>query len=138
MVVVEVRQQGHGRPHVGDLEAGGVHVAVGLLRQVGEGPRAQGGPEELLLEVGALADEQGAGRHLPGVAAHQGHLPGQGRAGGAHQQALLLQQLDVIPQGIQRQIHGTTSFLSLVRHTFRSRFPQRRIDCSARISMASI
>ena len=111
MVVVEISQQGHRQADVADLEAGQVHLFIGLFSKIGEGPLLLGGLEELHLEVSALADEEGAGDHLAGVAADQGHLPGERSSGEVQEQVLFLEQLNVIPQGVKGQVHGTSSFL---------------------------
>ena len=59
--------------------------------------------------VGPLADEQGAGNHLPGVVGHQLHRGGAvnfpGNGGG--QQVPLLQQGDVVVQGVYHGVHLT-------------------------------
>ena len=110
MVVVEVSQVGHGQADVADQDAGQVHLVILLLCQVDEGPLLLGRLQKLHLEVGPLADEQGAGDHLAGVTAHQSHLSGERGAGEVQLQILSLQQLKVIPQGIKGEAHNHFPF----------------------------
>ena len=110
VVVVEVGQVGHGQADVADQDAGQVHLVILLLCQVDEGPLLLGRLQKLHLEVGPLADEQGAGDHLAGVTAHQSHLSGERGAGEVQLQILSLQQLKVIPQGIKGEAHNHFPF----------------------------
>ena len=56
--------------------------------------------------MGALADEQGAGDHIAGVAADQRHLSGEGCAGEIQLKVFPLEQLNVLPQGVEGKIHS--------------------------------
>ena len=56
--------------------------------------------------MGALADEQGAGDHISGVAADQRHLSGEGCAGEIQLKVFPLEQLNVLPQGVEGKIHS--------------------------------
>ena len=72
VVVEEVGQGGDGPAHVGDQDAGQVHLGIGGLAHVGGGPQVPGALEKFRPEVGPLAEKEGAGHHVPGVVGHQG------------------------------------------------------------------
>ena len=107
----QVGQGGDGGPHVVHLEAGQGRARVGPFAHVGDGALVLSHLEELRLEVGPLAEEQGAGDHLPGIVGHQLHRGGpvQLLRDGGGQQISLLQQGDIVIEGA---LHKNTSVQS--------------------------
>ena len=73
VVIEQVGQRSDGQAHVRHQNAGQVHLGIGGQADIGHGAFVLGHLQKLSLEVGALAEKQGAGDHLPGVVGHQSH-----------------------------------------------------------------
>ena len=100
VAVAQVGQQGHGPAQIGKPQAGEGTVRIKRLAGVEEGPPFPGGLQKFLPKMGALAEKQGPGDHIPGVAGDEGHrcAPVQAVRDGAGQKALLLQQGQIFAQ----------------------------------------
>ncbi len=114
VVIEQVGQGGDGRAHVIHRDAGKVHLRIGGGAHIGDGPPVLGRLQKLPLEVGPLADEQGAGDDLPGVVGHQLHRRGAvGHGGGVfRQQPPAGQQVDVVLKGVAGQFHSAPRVVS--------------------------
>ena len=104
VAVEQVGQRGDGPAHIGHQHTGQVHLGIGGLAHIGQGPLLPGHLQKFRLEVGPLAQKQGAGDHLAGVVGDQGHrgAPVQRFRDRRGQQALSLQQGDIV---VQRVFH---------------------------------
>ena len=108
MVVEPVGQRGQHLSGVGNGDAGQAGDGVLLLADAGHGALIPGHLQKLSLKVGALADEEGAGGHLPGVAGEAGDalVPVQAVRDGGGKQVLLREQVQVVSQSMDRDGHN--------------------------------
>ena len=114
VVIEQVGQGGDGCAHVIHRDAGQVHLRIGGGAHIGDGPPVLGRLQKLPLEVGPLAEEQGAGDDFPGVVGHQFHRRAAvGHSGGVfRQQSPAGEQVDVILKGVAGQFHSTPRDIS--------------------------